>query len=196
MTHNIDAMVDDIRNMLTFVQTERPNVWKLAQERAWNWYPETTKTAEDCAELFGISVIQSAGIIAAFSIRTHWVRNIQDVFIFLNGGKTYGLSVRNKKAQGILDLGVDATIEDVARILNGKKIKRFFHNVLFGNRSWMATIDTWMCRIMHISKEKVGRIKGLYEAAEQAVMIVAAELMMPVPVAQAFMWICVRGRAD
>lgn len=196
MVHDVDAMVDDCFALLNYVQQERPKLWTIAQEACMAWYPNTTQVAVDCAEMYGLSVIQAAGIIAAFSIRTHWVRNLKDVMIFMDGGKTYGLQIRNRKAQAILDLGVDATVEDVARVLHGKKIVRFFHNILFGNQSWMATIDTWMCRIMHISKEKVGRIKGLYEAAEQAVVIVARALNMPIPAAQALLWVCVRGRAD
>lgn len=196
MTHNIDAMVDDIRSLLTFVQHERPKVWTLASETCWSWYPNTTQVARDCADAYGISVVQAAGIIAAFSIRTRWNKNLEDVVTFLDTGMCKGLKLRVKKARAILLLGVNATVDDVARILNGKKIVRFFNNILFGNNSIMATIDVWMCRVMHIAHKKLSKIVGLYEAAEQAVMIVASELMMPVPVAQAFIWVCVRGKAD
>ena len=196
MVHNVDAMTNDIRALLTYVQTEKPKVWKLALDTCWTWYPNTTQTAIDCAEMYNISVVQAAGIIAAFSIRTRWHKNLEDVMTFMDTGECAGLKLRVKKARAILALGVNATWEDVAKVLNGKKVVRFAHNILHGNSSIMATIDVWMCRVMHIAHKKLSKIVGLYEAAEQAVMIVASELMMPVPVAQAFIWVCVRGRAD
>lgn len=196
MESRVNAFADDIRSLLTFVQQERPKLWKLASDTCWAWYPNTTQTARDCAELYGISVVQASGIIAAFSIRTRWHKNLEDVATFMETGTCKGLKLRVKKAAAIMALGMFATWDDVRKVLNGKKIVRFAHNILHGNSSIMATIDVWMCRIMHIVHSKLSKIVGLYEDAELAVQIVAAELQMPVPVAQAFMWVCVRGRAD
>lgn len=161
---------------------------------AYGWYPDAYAHCTVLSHTYNVNVLKVAGIMAAMSIQTRWHKNVADVERFLLGKNIYGLPLRVSKSDDIMMLSDDeTTFENVMSILNGCKITCFYDNIVNGNNSTRATIDTWMCRAFGIKNG----IKGSrYEDAEQATINVAAQYNLSVPVLQAWVWCLVRGKAD
>jgi hypothetical protein len=104
------------------------------------WYSQAHTAALDLSLTYPISVITAAGVIAALSPNNRWHRNLLDadslIDCFIERGPhaasqlkvcTYGNNIQ--KALTILKCS-HPTIEDIAIILNGRKISAFYRCIL------------------------------------------------------------------
>jgi hypothetical protein len=158
------------------------------------WYQDAHEFANTIAQRAEISLVKAAGIVAAFSIRTHWSRNLKDTVLFLGQHTIGGLKIRVNKAQAILNLPDDASEDDVLDVLRGPKIRAFARNIIDPNGR-EATIDVWMARALDLPHKEFAK-RDTYNAAQDAVRTVADSLGVPVPELQARIWILVRGKAE
>jgi hypothetical protein len=104
------------------------------------WYQQAHTAALDMSGQFPVSVITTAGVIAALSPNNRWDRNLLDaehlIDVFSDLGpemasrvKVCTYSSNMQKALTILKLQ-SPTVEDVATILNGRKVTSFYRCIL------------------------------------------------------------------
>ena len=110
-----------------------------------NWYPSAHRKAIDISGPFRCGVITSAGVIAALSPNNKWERNLIDAQRMLDTFKTDGAYAASQikvstfdpnkaKALAILKLQ-SPTVDDVATVLNGRKVSAFYRCILGDSQS-------------------------------------------------------------
>lgn len=149
------------------------------------WYTEAQTIARELSITSGYSLESTASVIAAFSPRCPWVRNVFLATEFLNGNKvaTLGSSIRN--AEKSLTMGFDA--------LNGAKTNAFARNIAGDLNA--VTIDTWMLKAAGMDSNK-GVNKSNYEMLSGIVRELAGQYGIAPAQLQAIIWIVVRGSAE
>jgi len=105
-----------------------------------NWYPSAHRKALELTGPFACGVITSAGVIAALSPNNKWERNLTDaqhlLDTFMTDGAYAASQLRvstfdNNKAKALAILKLQSpTVDDVATVLNGRKISAFFRCIL------------------------------------------------------------------
>lgn len=103
-----------------------------------DWYKNEHLFAVTQAERFGVSVMKVSAVIAALSPQTSWDYNKRIAIQFLKTGSCGQTTDNLTKAKLVMCVN---TVEDVDRILNGKKQKAFFHNLYMPTQSQRVTID-------------------------------------------------------
>lgn len=108
------------------------------------WYSAAHDLAAHLAVKYGVTIRQSAGVIAAVSPQTAWQRNMQLAEKYLsqhaagitpNGGY---MRVGINKVIAILSLA-DPSEDEILDVLKAQKISAFFLNIM--NDSWTVTVD-------------------------------------------------------
>lgn len=186
-----------IKNVSDILENaEQSELFEQAWIHADRWYKDAHNYAVELSDYSGLTIEQTAGIIAACSIQTRWDKNLIDAGNIVNHLPIYGLGIRQDKSIAIRDLNGDEAASKVAilGILNGPKITSFFLNILDPENSTAVTIDTWMRKALKIEQKSV---KGTrYEDAVIAVQTVASQYGMTPLKLQALIWVLVRGKAD
>jgi hypothetical protein len=107
-------------------------------EEGVDWYDRAGRLGKRFAETYGCTIEQSVGVIAALSPNNKWARNCQDAESCIKawslGRDVMGVvcctyPVMQDKAKRILDLS-NPSREDVAAILNGRKVSAFALSIL------------------------------------------------------------------
>lgn len=153
--------------------------------QAGAWYANANSIARELSITSGHSLEVTSSVIAAFSPRCPWARNVFLATEFLAGNPvaTLGSSIRN--AEKALTMGFDA--------LNGRKTNAFARNIA-GNLD-AVTIDTWMIKAAGLDSSK-SLNKTTYNELSDAVIEVANDYNLRPAVTQALIWIIVRGSAE
>lgn len=87
----------------------------------------------------GYNLAQIIGVIAALSPLKSWSENMRIAKSFILTGQSYHTKVMTNKAKQILQS--DGEVYTICDILGGNKITRFFLNMLYPNKNFIATID-------------------------------------------------------
>jgi hypothetical protein len=108
------------------------------------WYSDALQFCHTIAEKHGLSAETVAGVVAALSPQNRWERNMLDaerlIDLYILGGEdaakeykvaTYGIN--KDKALKILALH-DLNLSTIPEILNGQKVKAFYHCILGSDR--------------------------------------------------------------
>ena len=164
--------------------------WVAAAE----WYAEAQAMARDIATSAGLTLEQSAAIVAVLSPRVTWAQNVRLATTLAHGGDIVGLSDATDKARAIL-----ADASDPFAYVRGPKVQRFCANIL-GDMDYV-TVDVWMLKAsrLNVTRDSHGDLAPTtvqYRAIESAVRYLAREYNVTPAVLQALIWIVVRGRAD
>ena len=102
------------------------------------WYARAGRLGKRLADVYGCTLEQSVGVVAALSPNNKWARNCQDAESCIKswslGRDVLGVvcctyPLMKDKAKRILDLS-NPSREDVAAILNGRKISAFALSIL------------------------------------------------------------------
>jgi hypothetical protein len=112
----------------------------LERSNGKNWYRQAHTAALDLSASHPLGVIKSAGVISALSPHNKWARNLRDADRLIDAFFEYGPLVASKtvvctygsnlqKAITILKLD-QPTTKDVETILNGQKVRAFYHCIL------------------------------------------------------------------
>ena len=153
-------------------------------EQAAVWYMEAEKVAQEVAENLDASLEVGASVVSAFSPRERWTSNVAKAISFSLGEKVTGLSNNLKMAQGSLTLGFDA--------LKGQKTNAFARAIAGDENA--VVVDVWMMRAAGYDGESSPN-KTQYKEISEAVVRIAEKFAMTPRVAQALIWILVRGSA-
>ena len=170
------------RNYRAVIARAEPKHWVAAAE----WYSEAQGVARDIAAANGLDVARVAAIIAAFSPRVQWSRNVVLASLFASGKPVTGLSSSIKAAHRVTGAS------DPLDALTGPKVRRFGRNIA-GDLS-AVTVDVWMMRAGGFNREDPTTVQ--YRAAETVVQQLAAEHGVEPAILQALIWIVIRGRAQ
>lgn len=167
-----------------------------------NWYIEANSVMVDIAFEFGMrySVEQITAITAAFSPLKTWSQNIKMTRRFLEGKKGGHFKSAIKKAEAILELGVEEDdVQKFLDILNGNKISSFFMNILQPNNTSVVTIDRHAISIAlgRVSTQKEQSLtKNQYEFFVQCYVWTAEQLGITPSELQGRTWSAWRGSAE
>lgn len=158
----------------------------LAQAaEAGAWYANANSFARELSVSSGLSVEVTASVIAAFSPRCPWSRNLFLASEFLAGNPVGALGASIRNAEYAVVAGFDA--------LKGRKTNAFARNIA-GDLS-VVTIDTWMIKAAGLDSSK-SLNKTTYTELSDSTKIAAEVYDLKPAVAQALIWIIVRGSAD
>ena len=187
--------VASIRALIETKRRDEPELYELAKNLAPAWYPYAQSVAFG---LYGVTHEQGAGIVSAYSMREHWARNEINAKAFARTRRDMpGLKLRNDKARAIVTLPDATDFAAVLRVLNGPKLRRFAHNIMY-EWSEEMTLDAWMARAGDFDQKLLGNEKG-YAIIEAALCALADEMGYGGERHkewQAFVWILIRGSAD
>jgi hypothetical protein len=184
-------------------------------EAAWNactpadieagarWYGTAAAIVSDVAALSGDTPETVAAVIAEYSPRTTWDRNVAGAYaLCIAGTRAPGLMGANHE-RAVRALNVGRAGGDPVASVNGPKTNSFARNIL-GDRT-AVTVDVWAARIAMAPDYKrgagidveraLGRAGG-YDAVANAYRCVAARLGVDPTTLQAATWVRSRnGRA-
>ena len=143
------------------------------------WYVEAESIAREIAG----DVEVGASVISAFSPRQRWATNVTHARMFMAGENPRTLGNNLRMAHAALNSGFDA--------LNGLKTNAFARAIAGDDNA--VVIDVWMMRAAGFETDSPN--KSQYAMASEAVERIAREKDVSPRVAQALIWILVRGEA-
>ena len=152
---------------------------------ARRWYPDNGKECDAIADEFGVPHSVACGVVAAWSPRMPWRRNLLVARQFLEGMTNLGLGASERAANAVLINGIEA--------LNGQKTSSFAWN-LAGDYD-AVTIDVWMMRACGEDDQDTPRTVQ-YREMSAAVRRLARRHGIPPAEMQALIWIIYRGSAE
>lgn len=151
------------------------------------WYANARAEASSIAVESGLEPTAAAGIIAAWSPRNQWGRNVAVARSTARGDYAGGLEASRVKAEAI------ARGADPLEVLCGRKTAAFYRNIIGDETA--VTVDVWAARVAGVSEAALKR-RGAYDAVQSAYRAAARARGMTPARAQAAAWIVIRGRAD
>lgn len=104
------------------------------------WFNSALFFCEKLSKQYNKPILQTAGVIAAFSPRKEWETNKKIAKEYLSTGKCGTFNLLQQKAS--LICSQDLTKEETLEILGGRKIKSFFSNIIGDSSS--VTVDQHM----------------------------------------------------
>jgi hypothetical protein len=179
--------------MITKLQTLANNPTRSELSAAETWYDEANDLASHLTTLGDLDFDQACCIIAVFSIRQRWEKNVELATRFAKGE-------RNLPVMGAIGRIADniVTYDDPYSALNGQKTNSFARNIS-GDLD-AVTIDVWMIRAVDLDPKK-SLSKGVYNSVSSA-LIEASQIgvsfegkivyLKPAQY-QALVWIIIRG---
>ena len=149
------------------------------------WYDDARDVAIEVARNLNSFIEVGASVVAAFSPRQTWGRNVVNAIAFSHGEHVPGLANNMTMANNSLTMGFDA--------LNGQKTNAFARNIAGDTNA--VTIDVWMIRAAGFDATK-GVNKSDYNLLAECVRDVAKAFGIAPSVMQALIWIVKRGSAE
>lgn len=151
--------------------------------QAATWYSEAQDIARELSIRYGEPLDRVACVIAAFSPRTTWAKNVVNAQNFLAGEPVPTLTNNLNMARNGLRDGFSA--------LKGRKTNAFAHNIAgFMN---YVTVDVWMIRAA--GYDRLDANKGMYDLISDVIVDLATAYHVQPAQMQALIWIVVRGSA-
>lgn len=157
------------------------------------WYHAAHTFARGLSERYGITLEQSAGIIAALSPQCSWARNMTCADQLVRTGDTSGvLGGSKRKAQAILAGG------NPLDVLRGPKVRAFYANILDPAGSQDVTVDSHATDVAMGQRFASRRFPldrlGRYERIAEAYALAAAMVGVLPLTMQAICWVAWRER--
>lgn len=154
-------------------------------EQAAKWYLDAETVAREVATNLGTTLEIGATVVSAFSPRERWTRNVSNAIKFSLGEQLTGVLGNNlRMANAGLTLGFDA--------LKGQKTNAFARAIAGDENA--VVIDVWMLRVLGIEKKTPNQSQ--YKEMAKAITTVATKYGLTPRVAQALIWIIVRGSGE
>ncbi|AOT25588.1 hypothetical protein SEA_MARGO_87 [Mycobacterium phage Margo] len=152
------------------------------------WYEEARALAIECAVTGGITLEQSAVMIAQLSPRLRWDKNVEAARSLVTTGKAPGVLGRS------VERALEAMSADDPWSTFGKapKTRSFALNILGDDNA--VTVDVWAARVAGITEQQLGRV-GVYEAIAHCYRLAAKRAGIQPAQMQAITWVVARGRA-
>ena len=153
-------------------------------ESAAQWYTGAGAIAQSIASANGLTLEQSASIIAALSPLKRWKINVAQAIEFAAGRPVATLQAHLKIAGKARDIGFAA--------LKGLKTSAFARNIAGDTQA--VTVDIWMCKAAGIKKDAPNKTE--YREIQRACQLLAYEMGLQPATLQALIWIKIRGSAE
>lgn len=163
------------------------NVTSTDIELAITWYRNAGYDCQNIAAEFRISLAQACGVVAAWSPRMRWNKNLEVARQHLQGKKNLGMRNSARRADNVLVHGIEALDTPT-----GPKTYNFAWN-LFGDY-YAVTIDTWMLSAAGLEIDRPTSLQ--YRELAAAVRRLAKRHRMQPAEMQALIWIAARGSAN
>ena len=158
----------------------------LDRKAARDWYSEANDLAQHLTTLGDLDFDQAACIIAVFSIRQRWSKNVELATRFASGERDLPvMGAINRIAENII------TYDDPYSALHGDKTNAFAHNI--AGDILAVTIDVWMIRAVDGDTSKSLGKKAYRDLANDLTAAALDYGMYPAAF-QALVWILVRGK--
>lgn len=156
--------------------------------QACSWYSDGERECEALAYKHEIPVAVACGVVAAWSPRMSWKRNLEVADLWLQGEKGLGLGSSVVRANAVMREGISALNKPTS-----PKTYNFALN-LFGDTD-AVTIDVHMVRAAGID-DRDAPTTVQYREMVAAVRRLARRWRMQARDMQALIWIMQRGRTD
>ena len=156
--------------------------------RAVRWYLDAGRDCAVLAHKHEIPLAIACGVVAAWSPRMPWERNLEVASLWLQGETGLGLGSSVVRAHDVMKWGISALDKPTS-----PKTYNFALN-LFGDTD-AVTIDVHMVRAAGID-DRDAPTRGQYREMTAAVRRVARRWKMQPRDMQALIWIMQRGRAE
>lgn len=170
-----------VRRMSRLLEHATPEELQAAED----WYPSARLEAYSVAKRARVTVEQGAGIIAAFSPRVPWKRNLALAHAYADGHPTPGLGASRAAADRVTAHGLEA--------LTGPKVLEFARAIAGDPDA--VVIDVWMLRAAGITDRDAPSAVQRARIAD-AVRRLARRHGLEPRTMQALLWIRARGSAD
>ena len=154
---------------------------------ATRWYDEANDLAVHLTTLGNLTFDQACCIIATFSIRQRWAKNVELAKRFASGGRDLPvMGSINRIAENVV------AFDDPYSALNGQKTNAFARNI--AGDVMAVTIDVWMLKAAGVDHTKSPN-KTVYNQIANDLRD-AARIYGTVPsIFQAYIWIIIRGNS-
>lgn len=197
---SIDTLpsVEDMRtNLLTTIA----EATITAEHEGLGWYPAARSVAVELADRHGLTISQTAGVIAALSPQCGWAENVR----LADEACAHGAAGRTDRIGGHT---VDACRKasrilqgaDPLDVLGGRKVRSFYRNILDPSRAGAVTVDRhaidMLCGRRGAVQDRVLERPGAYVLAAAVIRSVARELGMTPAACQAVAWVAWRQLHD
>lgn len=156
--------------------------------QACAWYADAERDCEDLADRHGISLAKACGVVAAWSPRMPWKRNVEVASLWLQGETGLGLGSSVVRAHDVMRDGIGALDKPTS-----PKTYNFALN-LFGDTD-AVTIDVHMVRAAGID-DRDAPTTVQYREMVAAVRRLARRYRMQPRDMQALIWIKWRGQGQ
>jgi len=155
------------------------------------WYSVAHHVAHQVAGVAGCSVSSAAGIVASLSPLVSWSVNVRNSFHVAAGRPVGYLGAQLHKARRMLAGEAPNTV------LSGVKERAFYGSILEPHTSTTACIDRHMLVAAYGGDaSRAAKWADGIERCQRAVFKVARSHAIPVPAAQAIIWIVQRGASE
>jgi len=163
-------------------------------EEGKGWYREARDYCVEISKRTKIKLDIVVGVLAILSPRNRWERNKIDTLNLIKGYREkdidrYKICTYNRNKYKALKLLRNKDI----RIISGNKVKAFYLNILYPERSTLVTIDTWICKGLRINKLTPVIYKRVeseyYEVSKNIRDLLSHQI-------QAINWINIRGQEE
>lgn len=142
-------------------------LYRLGPGNGLDWYNKTNGVAQKISATSGLTIYQTAGIIAALSCNKSWPVNLSQAWEFCQTGNAGHIKMVLDKCRQITKT---TDREEISCILNGLKIRNFFLNIAEPEKSGPVTIDrhTWNAAVYgkRVTSQFVCTAKRYRETAE------------------------------
>ena len=188
LTYTRTKLVNNI--LFAYHQTE--------EEDRFDWYMEAHNYAIYLSRIFNVSIIKTAGILAALSPLKSWDRNKKIAYSYLKNGISGHTKIQTEKARLILELAT--TEEEVLTILSGQKTRSFYLNILHPAKSEHITIDrhalTVATKILTTDQNFQALTRNQYDFFVEAFIHASKKVGVSPLLMQSATWVWVRKNKD
>ncbi len=162
------------------------------------WYETAENEALKLSAEFGLSVEQTAGIIAALSPQVSWGFNLEWARAICEGDRTnYGLTASQGKAEMIAHNGDIHPLE----ILGGPKVRAFYDCIVTGGQTDTVCVDRHACDIAtgirgsfnSLTPKRIAIVQSAYQRAARRLAVTGGPVLSAAQL-QAITWITWRAR--
>ncbi len=154
------------------------------------WYPNANYIARKQSGLFGLTLEQTAGVIAVLSPRNHWTQNVLDAYEVLE----FGAEAVVRTFTSNLEKALRIIAGDLSYV-KGNKVIAFWHCILGSDDN--VVVDSWAVRAaigdLYVKSRDTGITDAQYETIANCYVKVARELGLAPSVLQAIVWVSVRN---
>lgn len=174
-----------LANLNRTLQIATSNDWS----EGGDWYSTAYDHAVRIALESGVSVVQSAGVIAAMSPLKSWKDNLRLAEAVAKGQRTGHTAVQIGKAVSILD-GADPVA-----VLGGRKTLAFYESIINRGECNSVTVDRHIISAAHgrrLTDHELAnshRARKVYDAIESACLELSLGHQVPAAKLQATIWI-------